>query len=96
MSDAAHSEATQDVVTTEWLGETIEIPASTDDWDIDVLRAFSSGDVIRMLEMLVGRRRFSEVEKVHRAAHGGKFLAKDLQPLTDKIAELYGFDRLGE
>ena len=96
MSDTAHNEATQDTVTVDWLGNQIELPASTDDWDIDVMRAFQAQDLLAVLEHLVGKARFSEIEKAHRAAHDGKMLNKDLKPLGDKIAEIYGFGGLGE
>lgn len=97
MSDAVHTEASDvDTVTTEWLGHDIELPASTEGWDIDVNRAFAAGDVVRMLELLVGKRRFAEIEKAHRAAHDGVMTNGDLKPLGDKIAELYGFDSMGE
>lgn len=97
MSDAIEGEAIGvDTVSVEWLGHNIDLPASTEEWDLDVLRAFRSGDVVGVLEGLIGADAFARIEKAHRAANGGRFLARDLKPLGDKIAELYGFEGLGK
>ena len=79
----------------EWLGHTVSIPASTDDWDINVTRAFAKGDAIGVLEMLLGRAQFATIEAAHRKAHGGKFRNSDLTPLTERMAEVYGFENMG-
>lgn len=82
-------------VTIEWQGHTITLPASPDEWDIDVTRAFAKGDIVGAIEGLIGSTEFAKVERAHRKAHDGKFLIRDLEPLAEKIAETYGFDELG-
>lgn len=97
MSDTpAEVEATGDeTVQVVWLGESVDLPATADDWDINVTRAFKDQDIIGVLEQLVGQDRFAKIEKAHRAAHGGKMLNRDLIPLGDEIAKIYGFERSG-
>lgn len=84
-----------ETVELEWLGHTVAIPASPEDWDINVTRAFASGDAIAVLEGLLGKAEFARIEKAHRAAHNGKFRNSDLTPLTERMAEVYGFDSMG-
>jgi hypothetical protein len=98
MSDStpAEREATQDeTIEVEWLGQTVHLPATPEDWDINVTRAFAKGDLITAIEELVGAAAFRRIEKAHRAKHGGKFRNADLKPLGDKIAETYGFENQG-
>lgn len=97
MSDPtpAEVEATGATVEVEWLGQTISLPAEMDDWDINVTRAFRDKDVIGVVEQLVGPERFAQIEKVHRAAHNGRMTNRDLEPLGDEIARVYGFDTAG-
>jgi hypothetical protein len=85
-----------ETVDIEWLGHTVTLPASAEDWDINVLRAFRAGDVIGVIEQLLAPGEFARIEKAHRAAHGGRFLAREMKPLGDRIAELYGFSSLGK
>lgn len=92
----AQREADQDdTIEVEWLGQTVHLPATADDWDINVSRAFAKGDLITAIEQLVGTASFRRIEKAHRAEHGGKFRNADLRPLGDKIAETYGFENQG-
>jgi hypothetical protein len=91
----AQIEAEGGTVDVDWLGHTITLPATPDDWDINVTRAFQRGDIVGAVEGLIGEAEFAKVEKAHRKAHGGKFLNRDLAPLGDKIAEVYGLETAG-
>lgn len=92
----AEAEATGiETVTIDVLGNECEIPATTDYWDIDVARAFAAQDAVKILELLIGKDRFAEIEKAHRKANGGRLLVGDLEPASKRIAEIYGFDSVG-
>lgn len=92
----AEADESIETVEIEWLGHPVRLPASTDDWDIDVSRAFARGDIVQVVEALVGRKEFREIERRHRAEHDGRMTNRDLAPLGDRIAEIYGFGSLGK
>ena len=97
MSDKtpAQAEAEGGTISIEWLGHTVELPGSPDEWDINVSRAFAKGDIVGAVEGLIGATEFAKIERAHRKAHGGKFLNRDLGPLGDKILEAYGLESVG-
>lgn len=92
---AAEREVTGDPVTFEWLGHTVTLPATADDLDINATRAFTRGDILGFLEGVIGKRVFADIERSHRAQNDGRFTNADVVPLGDKVAEVYGFDKLG-
>lgn len=92
----AQAEAEDETIAFDWLGETIQLPASSGDWDINVTRAFARGDILTAIEGLVGPTVFARIEKAHRKANGGTFRNRDVKPLGDKVAELYGLGSAGE
>lgn len=79
----------------EWLGHKFHVPATAEDWDVNVTRAFAAGDLIGAIEALVGKATFARIEAAQRKANGGRFRNRDLTPLGDRLAALYGMESLG-
>lgn len=93
---AAQVEADGDTeVELEWEGHTYKIPASFEDLDIDVIRAFEKRHAIAVVEGVFGSEQFALLERRTRAKNGGKFPSRLLAPLSDAIAKLQGLDNSG-
>lgn len=93
---AAEAEATgAETVTVTFDGADYEIPASVDDVDIEVVRAFERNHTMAIVENVLGPRQWRELERSYRKAHGGKFPARALVPLAEQIAQAWGFDSTG-
>src|SRR5690606_41555889 len=79
----------------EWLGHTFSVPATAEDWDVNVTRAFAAGDLIGAIEALVGKARFARIEAAQSKANGGRVRNRDLTPHGARGAELPGVERPG-
>lgn len=95
--DAVEAEATgAATVGISFDGHTYTIPASIDDADINVIRAFEQGHATVFVAELMGADQFALLERRHRKAHDGRFTKADLDRLAEQIAEAYGFEGTGE
>lgn len=91
----AQAEAEGAGVTVEWEGESFELPATVDDWDLDALEAFEVGQVVTGIRHLIGNDRYDEVRRNLTKRLGRKLKVGDLKPLGDEIARIYGFGQAG-
>src|SRR5690606_31955533 len=85
-----------ETVTVDWDGLAVEVPASVDDWDPDILEAFEQGKAITVLRMLLGSLRYDGLRVEWKQRHGRAVKLGDLTRLFDEIARTYGFDGQGE
>src|SRR5690606_41567727 len=74
----------------EWLGHKFSVPATAEDWDVNVTRAFAAGDLIGAIEALVGNATFARIEASQRKANGGRFRDRRVTPRGDRLVGLYG------
>lgn len=93
LKPAAQREAEgEETVTIEWHGMSVEVPATIEGWDPDAAEAFETGRAITGLRLLVGSRRYDELRAEFKRQTGRKATIRDLTPLTEEVAKLYGFE----
>lgn len=85
-----------DTVEIEWEGLSLTIPASIEDWDLEVMEAFESGQLTVALRGLLGERGYAGIKAAFRDRHGRGIKVGDVRSLGDVIADTYGFDGPGE
>ena len=95
MSDPVQREAEGSAATVDFFGHPVQIP-DPDDWPIDLMRSFESGQLIGFVEQLVGAATFRKVQKQFRRANGRAMTVKDLVPFGDAMAKELGFESQGE
>jgi hypothetical protein len=95
--DPAEAEATgEETVEVTFEGHTYTIPASVDDVDIEVIRAFERNAGMAIVDGLLGQDQMALLERRHRSRHAGKFTSSAMKPLIDDIARALGFTDPGE
>lgn len=72
-------------------GERFRLPEAPD-LDIDVIEAFEQGKSVTAVKGLLGDASVARI----RAMHGGRLSARDLEPVLEQIARVYGFTSVGE
>src|SRR5690606_21922980 len=95
MSDPIQREAEGAAATVDFYGHPVTIP-DPDDWPIDLMRAFESGQLIGFVEQLVGSATFRKVQKQFRRDHGKAMTVADLRPFGEAMAKELGFESQGE
>jgi len=86
----------EQTITIYWEGAAIALPATVDDWDVDVLEAFETGKAVSALRRLFGSKRYDQLLADFRSVHGRPAKLRDLTALVEQIAEAYGFEGSGE
>jgi len=90
VSDPAQVDGTPGVtVEVEWRGQTLALPSTIDDCDIEVLEAFEAGKAVGFVRALLGETQWARLR-----ATGLK--VRDLNELGDAIAKALGFAGTGE
>lgn len=72
----------------EWRGHTYTIPRDVDDWPIEALEAFEYGRATAATRALLGPQQWHRFK-----LQGGR--VRDLNDFAAKVAELAGFENLG-
>lgn len=74
----------------EWEGNTIDLPPSFDDMDVETIEALESGKVITGVKGILGAKRYDEILAKFKRDHGRKMTVRDFATLGDKVTEAYG------
>lgn len=94
--DPAEAEATGTATATvTFEGEEYQVPASIEDVDIEVIRAFERNAGMAIVEGILGPKQWARLERAYRKAHDGAFPQRALEPLVVQIADVFGFDKPG-
>lgn len=72
-----------------WRGHTFTVPASSDDWDVEVTEAFEGGKAATAIRGLLGEDQWEEF-MTERPKN------RDLAEMFEQIAEALGFESAGE
>lgn len=79
-----------------WEGFTLSLPAQLDEWPLDAVEALETGQVVQLLRQLLGDARYRALTQHLAAKNGRPPKVRDISPLVESIAELYGFVNAGE
>jgi hypothetical protein len=93
---AVEAEATGNQLRIEWSGQTILMPATMDDWDVDVLDAFENRHAVKALRLLFGPKRFDEIKAGYKKTTGKTMSVAAFNELSTEVAKAYGFLDSGE
>lgn len=92
MSDATPAEAEASDIQTmdvDYEGTTYKVPASPEDWDIEVQRLFQADRRVDAYEALLGETQFAAFYKKHRTN-------RHLNAFAEVLSIRYGFKSAGE
>lgn len=82
-------------VDVEAYGETFSLPGSPEDWPLDAMEAFEQQRVLQWASQLLGTDDWRRLKTAIKRSTGKQPAVRDLTPLMERVAELYGFDELG-
>ena len=98
MSDPtpAQVEATTGSIDVEWEGMTLTVLTDTNEWPVDALEAFELGHAISLLRAMFTSDVYEAMKATFQRNHGRSLRLKDLNGLTEAMANAAGFDTTGE
>lgn len=73
-----------------WRGLELSIPASAEEWDLDVAEAFEDGQIVRAMRGILGPAQWEDM-KTKLAPK-----LKEINELAELISKVYGFESTGE